>query len=420
MTTQESFDLAEQQQAFVGLLGRPLLTPDNDAELHRLVSRHRDRLMQWCERLGYRLVSVGTAFRVRRSPRPGLPNAVPAATAPGRRELALSLVIAAVLEDVRTDSVSIQAISDASRDLTAVNNLTGYDPIRRADRKRLVAAVHRLCEHGVLRRRTAGELLETWQDSGEGPGAGYTINRSALMLLVDPADLAAATRQAGGAETARPEPETVQAGPEQPERAHLLMRRLVETQALDLTELSDAARAYWRNQRSRLTVRAAQMTGGTVEEHAEAVILLLPTDTEQARAATVDFPVASGAHWVSLKLLDEAARQCRPDQQGRLHWSTGQVDAACRHLLDEVGPKLPQALRESAAAVRVAAETTLGPVGLLRVGADGGWCLTPLAARYRAADLTVASRPEELPPEDGRPEDDRSEDRRPEGLEPAP
>ena len=414
MTTQESFDLAEQQQAFVGLLGRPLVTPDNDAELHRLVSRHRDRLALWCERLGYRLVTVGTAFRVRRRPGPARPNAVPAAAVPDRRELALTLVVAAVLEDVRTDSVSIQTLSDATRDLTAVNHLTPYDPIRRADRKRLVAAVGRLTDHGVLRRRTQDEMLDAWQDSGEGPGAGYTINRNALMLLVDPADLAATVDQ-----PADEDPDTAQQdAAQQDQRAHLLLRRLVETQALDLTALTDTERAYWRNQRHRLFPRATQMTGGTVEEHAEVAILLLPTDNAQAQAVTIDFPAASGAHWVSLKLLDEAARQAHPDPAGRLRWPAARVDAACRHLLDEVGPRLPIKLRESATAIRVAAEDTLGPVGLLDVDPDGGWCLTPLAARYRAADLTVPPRPEELRPEELRAEELRPEELRPEELRP--
>jgi hypothetical protein len=43
-------------------------------------------------------------------------------------------------------------------------------------------------------------------------------------------------------------------------------------------------------------------------------------------------------------------------------------------------------LRGDPAAVRAAAEQQLVPLGLLRVLPDGGWVLSPVAGRYRAAD----------------------------------
>ena len=380
-TTHHSFDLVEQQQAFVGLLTHPLLTREADPGLHRLVSRHRERLGQWSARLGYRLVAVGPTFRLRRSVQPGLTAAVPADERPGRRVLVLMLVVAAVLEDVRTDTVTIQAISDATRDATAVAGLTDYDPARRTDRKLLVDAVNRLGEHGVLRRRTQDELLAGWEDSGTGLGAGYTINRDALLLLVDPSDLTRA--RAARAVSEDDFPDT---------RGQQVLRRLVECQGLVFADLTPSERDYWRQQRTRLIRHAVEMTGGTVEQRAEAAVLVLPPDSTTARDATVDFPRASGAHWVSLRLLDEATRAHSPGPDGRLHWPAGDVDRAAGHLVADLGGRLPKALRESGAAVRAAAQATLTTAGLLTVDPRGDWWLAPLAGRYRAAVLTVTSR----------------------------
>lgn len=384
-STHHSFDLVEQQQAFVGLLVHPLLTREIAPDLHRLVSRHRERLAQWNRRLGYRLVAVGPTFRLRRSASPGLPVAVPADERPRRRELVLALVVAAVLEDVRTDTVTIQAISDATRDATAVAGLTAYDPVRRPDRKLLVQAVSRLSEHGVLRRRTRKEVLTGWEDSGTGPGAGYTINRDALLLLVDPSDLSRA--RAAAVPTDEDQPDT---------RGQHLLRQLVERQGLLFTDLTPSERDYWRQQRARLIRQAVEMTGGTVEQRAEAAVLVLPTEHTGGREATVDFPKVNGVHWVSLKLLDEGARSRAPDSDGRLHWPSAAVDAAAAALLGELGARLPKALQESPAAIRSAAEATLLPAGLLTVDTAGDWWLSPLAGRYRAASLTVTPRSPEI------------------------
>ena len=85
-----TFDLTERQQAFVGLLTTPLVTPGATPDLHRLVVRHASHLQVWAQRLGYRLVSVGSVHRLRRIPLPGS-AAVPAGPHPPRRVLVLAL-----------------------------------------------------------------------------------------------------------------------------------------------------------------------------------------------------------------------------------------------------------------------------------------------------------------------------------------
>ena len=47
---------------------------------------------------------------------------------------------------------------------------------------------------------------------------------------------------------------------------------------------------------------------------------------------------------------------------------------------------LTGSLRDDPAAVRAAAEQQLVPLGLVRVGPDGGWVLSPVAGRYRPTD----------------------------------
>ena len=134
-----TFDLTERQQAFVGLLTTPLVTPSGSPQLHRLVIRHHAGLSQWAGRLGYRLVSIGAVHRLRRIPIVG-EVAAPVGPHPPRRELVLALLVASCLEDITSDTVTIQGLSDAARD-AAADGHTAYDPERHAERRTLVRAL---------------------------------------------------------------------------------------------------------------------------------------------------------------------------------------------------------------------------------------------------------------------------------------
>ncbi len=155
-------DLTERQAAFTGLLAHPLVTPWVRPELYALVHRHERTIDLWCARLGYRLVRIDQCFRLRRSPiagRTALPRGVP----PARRPLVLALLVAAILEDHRQDSITLQEISDDVRQFAAANRFATYDPEHRSHRVALLAAVRLLVVHGVLDQRTfRGELLEAW------------------------------------------------------------------------------------------------------------------------------------------------------------------------------------------------------------------------------------------------------------------
>jgi len=389
-----TFDLTERQQAFVGLLTTPLVTPTATPELHRLVIRHRAGLAQWATRLGYRLVSVGAVHRLRRLPVAG-EVAAPAGPHPSRRELVLALLVASCLEDVTGDTVTIQGLSDAARDAAAEGH-TAYDPERHAERRTLVRALGLLTRFGVLERRTAREeLVREWEDRGTGPGAGFRIDRDALVLLVDPAD----SRQARLPADDEVEDEVDDGTVLRDSRSERLLRVLVETQGLLLADLSPEDRDYWRSQRQLLLRRATEMTGGTAELRAEGAVLVLPPDGPWSKDATVNFPSATADSWVALALLDATASHCRAAVGGSnvVVWASGAVDAEAEALHERLGDRLTAALRVGPEAIRAAAERELADAGLIRVTPDGDWQVLPYAGRYR--DAVLHSHPAEAAPD---------------------
>jgi len=373
------FEQPEQQQAFVGLLTRPLLTRQRDPELHALVMRHQRVLGVWCHRLGYRLVNIGGAFRLRRVPLNGT-VAVPAGPVPARRQLVLALVVAAALEDHTGDAVTLQELSDATHELTGATGVGSYDVGRRPDRLVLLQAIERLVDAGVLERRTSqSDLLRAWEDEGVGVGAGYVVHRDALVLLLDPHDAFLAL----GGEPA----------PEEDTRGARLLRQLVETQSLSIADLDVADAEYLAGQRGRLVSRAVEMTGAIAEVRSDAITLVLPSEGRFHGLATIGFPAATALSWICLWLLDATAAASAPvaGRAGHRRCPADVVDALARRLHSEAGERLTVALRQSAAVVRTEAESELRDCGLLQVDDDGSWVLTPAAARYRAAELTIGA-----------------------------
>ncbi|SDB93659.1 TIGR02678 family protein [Raineyella antarctica] len=366
-------DLADKQTAFTGLLACPLVTPWVDPTLYALVTRHERELETWSARLGYRLSRIDRCIRLRRPPLGALP-AVPAGRPPHRRPLVLALLVSAALEDQREDSVTLQELSDTVRRLSALHGLAPYDPNQRGHRVDLVAAVRLLGSYGVLEQRThRTDLLTSWEREGSGIGAGYTIHRDAMVLLVD-------TRDVG--RTLAPDPPTTDT------RGARLLRALVESQALYPLELDESDRAYLQSQRRRLIQQAEEMTGGVVEVRADALVLVLPSDKGLAPALFVDFPEATAADWVALSLLDGAITASAPDAvPGRRRCPTAMVDSLATALHGRHGTRLTLALREGPSAVRSAAEQQLEAAGLLTVSPTGDWVLRPTAARYRDAEL---------------------------------
>lgn len=377
-------ETAQAQEAFVGLLTRPLVTAASDPSLHRLVRRHQRTLSQWAGRCGYRLVAVGDATRLHRVPLGGRVEHPTPHPPPSRRLLVLALAAAAACEEGET-TTTVQAIADGVRALTGLpeSPVTGFDPQKRAERIVLVRALELLERYGVLRRRTFNEeMLRSWEDTHQGVGRGYEVDRAALLQLVDPAVVAAAFTD---------HDEIGKAAVSQ----HVL-RILLETQAVLYADLTDDEREWLRTRRARVVDDAVRMTGGIVEIRAEGLLLILPPTTAATSDATVPWPRANTPSWVALLLVDAAIATARDhvDEDGVLCVPSDEVDLLAGLLHEERRNQLTRELREDAARLRPLAETTLIDAGLLDV-VDGDWRLLPTAARYREPLILVGGTAED-------------------------
>jgi len=363
-------DHAEIQAALTGLLANPLITPWQHPELHTLVHRHAAVLEVWVKRLGYLLVGVNRCYRLRRPPIEGT-VALPAVAPPSRGQLILALYAASCLEASVGESLTLQELSDGVAQLTRMGGGWSYDPNRRPDRQRLLAAVNLLIEHGVLEKRTSGTLQSDWERTGAGIGAGYLLHRDALILLVDTNDIDLALARRGESS--------------QDTREQELLRILVECQALYPGELPESHRDYLSRERGRVVERAEELTGGRVEVRSDALVLVMPASRELPDGLVCGFPDATTLDWVTLAMIDALCRGAR----GFHRVPAARVLAAAKDIHRSRGGQLTAALRESPEAIRDAVAERLVELDLLRIEAED-WIFTPAAGRYRDAELTLS------------------------------
>ncbi len=362
-------DDADKQRAFLVLLANPVVTAWTDPSGYALVHRHAHILQTWSARLGYQLAHLDQCYRLRRIPIAG-DVAQPEGPAPKRSLLLLVLYSAACLDDHRDDSITLQELSDTVQLSAAGRGGWPYDPNLRQHREDFIAAMDWLVAHGVLERVTDDVLREGWAQSGQGIGAGYRIHRDALVLCIDTGDVDLALRP-------RTEHDDT--------RGRRLLRMLIETPALYPDELSDDDRTYLNGQRLRLIGLAEEMTGGTVESRADAIVLSIPPDRELPDSLLLGFPAASARDWAALAMIDRIGAATEGSFR-RL--SLAEVDRIADEVWADGGSRLTAELRESSNAVMVAVRNRLTELGLLRAD-DEGWTLTPLAARYRDAELVT-------------------------------
>ncbi|MEU7576786.1 DUF2398 family protein [Streptomyces sp. NPDC041068] len=363
----------EEQSAFVGLLTRPLVTTANDGRLHRLAIRHQRQLAEWFRRLGYRLIIAGQIVRLHRTPHAGTIAAPYTSEAPRRRELVLTLLAAAACEE-RDSSTTLQAISDQVRVTTSLETspVTAYDPEHGPERSMLLLAVRRLESHGVLVRRTRDEeMLRVWEAARTGIGAGYDIDRAALLQFLDPHTVALAL-------AATAESELLAAT-----RWSRMLRILIETPALLYVDLNEDDAAYAKSMAGRLAEAARTMTGGTVEVRAEGLVLILHPDHTWTAEATLDWPKAAAASWVALMMCDAAGATGQPAAGGTVSLRSHQVDALASGLHRQHHADLTDYFKQRPERIRPTAESTLRDAGLVHVDDSGNWTLTAAAGRYR-------------------------------------
>jgi uncharacterized protein (TIGR02678 family) len=367
----------DAQRAFTGLLARPLVTPASDPVLHRAVTRNARAVGSSARRLGYRVATIGRAIRLVRVPLAGTVTAPPPPLdRPDRRVLALACGLAAVCEDT-TGGATLARLSRLVQELSTstASTISPYDQSLLAHRRQLLRAA-RLLEHwGVLRRRTAEDrLLENWAEGGGGIGAGYEIDREALLLLTSPDVLAAALD--------RPPAAADQVSSSAPLRA---LRALVETPAVLYHELSEADAQLLRSTRGLRSSEAVAMTGGHVETRAEGLILIV--DDVPPSPVTLDWPRASTQSGAALLMADAASRAGQRQPDGTVRLASYEVDELVRQLHAAHKDYLTKAMQEDPSQLREAAQSQLAYLGLLRVLPAGGWVLSPVAGRYRDPGL---------------------------------
>ncbi|HEY2277574.1 MAG TPA: DUF2398 family protein [Streptosporangiaceae bacterium] len=373
------------QRAFGGLLARPLVTAASDPELYRTVASHTAEVRGAARTLGYRLAASGQAFRLVRVPVAGTVTAPPPPPdRPGRRTLALTCVLAAACAEV-AGPASLGRLSGRVRDLTTGSTATvsPYDPELLAHRRQLAAAAALLEHWGVLRpvRPSRPDEPAGWVTTGAGAGPEYDVDPAALELLTSPDVLTAALSPALAPPADDSVSEDARAGASRPVRA---LRALVETPAVLYAELSEGDAGSLRATRGLRSSEAASLTGGQVEARTEGLILII--NDEPRSPVTSDWPGDRPAGWVSLALAGAAGQAGQRQSDGTVTLTSGQVDEQASLLHGRRQDDLAGSLRDDPAAVRATAEQQLVPLGLVRIGPDGGWALSPVAGRYRPTD----------------------------------
>jgi uncharacterized protein (TIGR02678 family) len=375
----------DAQRAFVGLLARPMVTPASAPVLHRAVTRNAVAVGSSARRLGYRLATIGRTIRLIRVPIAGRVTAPPPPPdRPDRRVLALTCALAAVCEDT-SGGATLARLSGLVQDLTGstASTISAYDQSMLAHRRQLLRAARFLEHWGVLRRVSAEDRqMDNWAEAGEGIGAGYEIDRAALLLLTSPDVLSAAL---GGSSA-----ESDQLGSSRGVRA---LRALVETPAVLYHELSDADAESLRTTRGLRSREAVSITGGHVEARMEGLVLII--DDDPPSPVTIDWPRASTRSWVALLMAEAAGRAGQRQPDGTVQLASYEVDEQISLLHSARADYLTKAMREDPALIRAEAEEQLVHLGLLRVSRTGGWILSPLAGRYRAPAVVTAGSTQE-------------------------
>lgn len=378
---------AEAQDTFVALLTTPFVSARVASARFAAVLQHRAQLTEWTGRLAYRLVIAGSVARLHRDPAGPQRTAAPAMGAPpSRRALTLVALTAAACEDADM-TTTVQALSDEVRAISAGPGarVMPYNPDRRTERQAFLRGVNQLAGLGILLRRTTDEaLLRQWEEDGTGVGAGFEVDRDALLQFTDPHTVALALRQPEVDEDGEDGSDGQQSTPgtRTATRSQRMLRTLVEDTALLYADLHPEDAEYARGQRSWLAGHASDMTGGTVEIREEGMLLRLPPDRPASVAATVPFPAATATPWFALKILEAVVTGRSPDDDGHIPLTPDEVETAAERVYTGNFGALTNDLKKSPLAMLAAVEPVLIEAGLVRVS-DAGWTVLPVAGRYR-------------------------------------
>ncbi|HXS64119.1 MAG TPA: DUF2398 family protein [Streptosporangiaceae bacterium] len=378
---------ADAQDTFVALLTAPFVSARVAPARFAAVLQHRAQLTEWTGRLAYRLVIAGSVARMHRDPAGPQRTAAPMIGAPpSRRTLTLMALTAAACEDADM-TTTVQALSDEVRAICAAPGarVLPYNPDRRTERQAFLRGVNQLAGLGILLRRTTDEaLLRQWEEDGTGVGAGFEVDRDALLQFTDPHTVALALRQPEVDEDDGDDNDGLKSTPgtRTATRSQRILRTLVEDTALLYADLHPEDAEYARGQRSWLAGHACDMTGGTVEIREEGMLLRLPPDRPASVAATVAFPAATAIPWFALKMLEAVVTGRSPDNDGRIPLTPDEVETAAERVYTGNFGALTNDIKKSPLVMLAAVEPVLTEAGLVRVSV-AGWTVLPVAGRYR-------------------------------------
>lgn len=412
-------DEVQARQTFLRLLCRPLVTAHVDTQLYRDVLRYAKQIDGYCKRLDYRRTHLGGTIRLVRNPILGTVVAPPRPLdMPPKRVLTLAALLAAACEEVE-GGVTLVKLSELVAELSSSSErqLTLYDPDLLAERRALVKAAAVLEFWGILSKRTTLVTdIQEWTEARHGIGAGYDVDREALLMFVTPDTIALAAHQhaqleqlAGpdrgdrndseafsatiGPPTDDDSPDAIWESQRQASRVVRHLRTLIETPALLYGDLPADEAELARGQRGLRAADAIGLIGGSVEARAEGLVWI---SREDECPSTVVWPTAKTESWAALMVADKAGRDGRRDDDGFVHLANAEVDGILEDLSERKGYLFRVDLRNDPAELRTAVEDTLRWLGLLRIDADGSWHLSPVAGRYRDPELVEpATQPEQ-------------------------
>ena len=378
---------AEAQDRFVALLTTPFVSARVAPARFAGVLQHRAQLTEWTGRLAYRLVIAGSVARLHRDPAGPQRTAAPAMGAPpSRRTLTLMALTAAACEDADMTTTVQACLTRCERSPPRRSaRVMPYNPDRRTERQAFLRGVNQLAGLGILLRRTTDEaLLRQWEEDGTGVGAGFEVDRDALLQFTDPHTVALALRHPEVDEDDEDSSDGLKSTPgtRTATRSQRMLRTLVEDTALLYADLHPEDAEYARGQRSWLAGHACDMTGGTVEIREEGMLLRLPPDRPASVAATVPFPAATATPWFALKMLEAVVTGRSPDDDGRILLTPDEVETAAERVYTGNFGALTNDLKKSPLVMLAAVEPVLTEAGLVRVS-DAGWTVLPVAGRYR-------------------------------------
>lgn len=388
----EDREAEERARALRGLLVRPVLRAQTDAELFRLARRHADALREWLEReTGWRLVVESQTVRLLTTYVPRGPTAVaiaerhPARARKGdpgftRRRYVLLCLCLAVLE--RSDpQISLGRLAE---EIVLAARRPGLESVEftlgsREERSDLVAAIRLLLGYGVLVRVAGDE--EAYVSSGG--DALYDIDRRVLATML-------ATEHGpglvgitlgpeptiGGIEAALHEPPPAYTEDEATRRVrHSVTRRLLCDPVVYYDELPEAERTYLLSgQRVLVTRRIAEATGLLPELRAEGIAMVDPDD----QLTDVRMPEQGTDGHATLLLAEHLARDGATDVSA--------LRRKVKALAKENASYWRKTTREPGAENTIVAEALerLAGLGLVRVEGVGPEAVArPLAALQR-------------------------------------